>query len=70
MPVALYGLTPDMDRILTIARRHKLRVLKITPNVCWVNTTANWPARWAMSEAQLRKFEAPFDRRWRHHHHR
>ncbi len=28
MPVALYGLSPDMDRILEIARRHKLRVLE------------------------------------------
>jgi perosamine synthetase len=28
MPVALYGLTPDMDSILAIARRHNLRVLE------------------------------------------
>jgi perosamine synthetase len=28
MPVALYGLTPDMDRIMSIAKRHKLKVLE------------------------------------------
>jgi perosamine synthetase len=28
MPVALYGTCPDMDRIMEIARKHKLRVLE------------------------------------------